>query len=71
MEENMKFTTYYTTDYKKEDEKEVEFNTLEELLEWVKEVSDSIVDWHRGAIIKPPLDKDANWEIEIYNDWRE
>ena len=73
----MKFTAYYTTDYKKKNKEEVEFNTLEELAEWVKKVNvDEEGKNLDGVIIKPPLKKKdgtycGEWELEIYDSWRE
>lgn len=75
----MKFKVYYTSDWRREERKEVEFNSLEEFMAWVESMNFDVKKQvnYDGIIIHPPLkDKEGNrvdneWELEIYDDWRE
>jgi hypothetical protein len=43
---------------------EVEIETLEQLLEW-------ILAEHEKVVIFPPDEESCDWEIEVYDDYRE
>lgn len=62
----MKFKLHYTHDYWKY--KDVEINTLEELLKLVKKE-----DWWINWWIIVSLDKEVDWQyvLEVYDDYRE
>ena len=59
----MKFKYYTTQDMKNEND--IEFNTLEEFIEWCKQNSDQNFNPHE-VIVDP-----VNMTLEIYNGYRE
>lgn len=62
----MKFKLHYTHDYGQY--KDIEINTLEELLKLVKKE-----DWWINWWIIVSLDKEVDWQyvLEVYDDYRE
>ena len=62
----MKFLVYKTSDVWKEKGIIKEFNSLEEFLEWVRQVC--YEEYAEGVIVKP---REGSFELEIYDDYRE
>lgn len=61
----MKFKVYRTSDDFWDDLKEIEINTLEELLDFCKKCHEQII------ITEANEWNDWTWNIEIYDDYRE
>ena len=62
----MKFLVYKTSDMWKDEGVIKEFNSLEEFLEWVRQVC--YEEYAEGVIVKP---RKGSFELEIYDDYRE
>lgn len=64
-ENNMEFTVFRTSDYYRDKSKKVTINSLEELLAFMHEAGHAII------LAEPNGTYRNNYEIEIYDDYRE
>ena len=62
----MKFNVIRTSNYNSEDTIEIEFSTLEDFINWVKEQKEEVVIWGEEDV-----DGNEIMYLEIYDSWRE